>query len=132
MEGEFCKIYMYKICVSNHYFTFMKQKRINSPLPLWKVVSQYSGCHHTILDVFRMLTFISGKLTKSSFIPLESMWITCSCIPYLYFPYFLMSMRNVLGGMHCDSQHYQIVFHNLIGSSLRYFHTNCDCKCNLQ
>jgi hypothetical protein len=28
------------------------------------VVSQCNGCHHTILDVFRRLTFISGKLTK--------------------------------------------------------------------
>jgi hypothetical protein len=40
MEGEFCKI-------------------INV-----NVVSQYNGCHHTLLDVFRRLTFISGKLTK--------------------------------------------------------------------
>jgi hypothetical protein len=40
MEGEFCKI-------------------INV-----NVVSQCNGCHHTILDVFRRLTFISGKLTK--------------------------------------------------------------------
>jgi hypothetical protein len=28
------------------------------------VVSQCNGCHHTILDVFCRLTFISGKLTK--------------------------------------------------------------------
>ena len=28
------------------------------------VVSQCNGCHHTILDVFRRLTFTSGKLTK--------------------------------------------------------------------
>ena len=27
-------------------------------------VSQCNGCHHTIVDVFRRLTFISGKLTK--------------------------------------------------------------------
>ena len=26
--------------------------------------SQCNGCHHTILDVIRRLTFISGKLTK--------------------------------------------------------------------
>ena len=39
MEGEFCKV-------------------INN------VVSQCNGCHHTLLDVFRRLTFISGKLTK--------------------------------------------------------------------
>jgi hypothetical protein len=29
-----------------------------------EVVSQCNGCHHTILDVFRRLTFISGKRTK--------------------------------------------------------------------
>jgi hypothetical protein len=40
MEGEFCKI-------------------INV-----NVVSQCNGCHHTLLDVFRRLTFISGNLTK--------------------------------------------------------------------
>jgi hypothetical protein len=40
MEGEFCKI-------------------INV-----NVVSQCNGCHHTMLDVYRKLTFISGKLTK--------------------------------------------------------------------
>jgi hypothetical protein len=40
MEGEFCKI-------------------INV-----NVVSQCNGCHHTILDVFRKLTSISGKSTK--------------------------------------------------------------------
>jgi hypothetical protein len=28
------------------------------------VMSQCNGCHQTILDVFRRLTFISGKLTK--------------------------------------------------------------------
>jgi hypothetical protein len=28
------------------------------------VVSQCNGCYRTILDVFRSLTFISGKLTK--------------------------------------------------------------------
>jgi hypothetical protein len=41
MEGEFCKT-------------------INV-----NVVSQCNGCHHTILDVFRRLTFISDKLTKT-------------------------------------------------------------------
>jgi len=40
MEGEFCKI-------------------INV-----NVVSQCNGCHHTMLDVFCMLTCVSGKLTK--------------------------------------------------------------------
>jgi hypothetical protein len=40
MEGYFCKI----ITVN--------------------VVSQCNGCHHTLLDVSRRLTFISGKLTK--------------------------------------------------------------------
>ena len=40
MEGEVCKI-------------------INV-----NVVSQCNGCHHTILDVFHRLTFISGKSTK--------------------------------------------------------------------
>jgi hypothetical protein len=40
MEGEFCII-------------------INV-----NVVSQCNGCHHTILDVFRRLTFISDKLIK--------------------------------------------------------------------
>ena len=40
MEREFCKI-------------------INV-----NVVSQCNGWHHTILEVFRRLTFISGKLTK--------------------------------------------------------------------
>jgi hypothetical protein len=39
MEGEFCKII-----------------NVND-------VSQCNGCHHTILDVFRRLTFISDKLT---------------------------------------------------------------------
>jgi hypothetical protein len=29
-----------------------------------KVVSQCNGCHHTLLDIFRRLTFRSGKLTK--------------------------------------------------------------------
>jgi hypothetical protein len=28
------------------------------------VVSQCNGCHHTVWDVFRRLTFMSGKLTK--------------------------------------------------------------------
>ena len=28
------------------------------------VMSQCNGCHRTILDVFRRLTFISGKLSK--------------------------------------------------------------------
>jgi hypothetical protein len=28
------------------------------------VVSQCNGCHHTILNVFCRLTFISGKSTK--------------------------------------------------------------------
>jgi hypothetical protein len=28
------------------------------------VVSQCNGCHHTVVDVFLRLTFISGKLTK--------------------------------------------------------------------
>jgi hypothetical protein len=41
MEGEFCKI-------------------INV-----NVVSQCNGCHHIVLTVFRKLTFISGKLTKT-------------------------------------------------------------------
>jgi hypothetical protein len=40
MEGAFCKI-------------------INV-----NVVSQCNGCHHTMLDVVRRLTFISGKSTK--------------------------------------------------------------------
>ena len=40
MKGEFCKI-------------------INV-----NVASQCNGCHHIILDIFRRLTFISGKLTK--------------------------------------------------------------------
>jgi hypothetical protein len=40
MEGEFCKIV-----------------DVN-------VVTQCNGCHHTILDVFRRLRFISGKLTN--------------------------------------------------------------------
>jgi hypothetical protein len=40
MEGEFCRT-------------------INV-----NVVSQCDGCHHTVLDVFRRLTFISGKSTK--------------------------------------------------------------------
>ena len=40
MEGEFCNI-------------------INV-----NVVSQCNDCNHIILDVFRSLTFISGKLTK--------------------------------------------------------------------
>ena len=40
MKGEFCKI----IDVN--------------------VGSQCNGCHHTLLDVFHRLTFISGKLTK--------------------------------------------------------------------
>ena len=40
MKGEFCKI----IDVN--------------------VMSQCNGCHHTILDAFRRLTFISDKSTK--------------------------------------------------------------------
>ena len=27
MEGEFCKIIIYKACVSNQYFSFMKQNK---------------------------------------------------------------------------------------------------------
>ena len=27
MEGEFCKIIIYKICVSNQFFIFMKQNK---------------------------------------------------------------------------------------------------------
>ena len=27
MEGEFCKIIIYEICVSNHSFNFMKQNK---------------------------------------------------------------------------------------------------------
>ena len=27
MEGEFCKTIIYKICVSNQYFMFMKQNK---------------------------------------------------------------------------------------------------------
>ena len=33
--------------------------------PLRKVVSQCNGCPHTLSDVFRRLTFISGKLRKT-------------------------------------------------------------------
>ena len=40
MKGEFCKIIIYKY------------------------VYQCNGCHHTISDVFRGLTFISCKLAK--------------------------------------------------------------------
>jgi hypothetical protein len=51
----------------------MFKKYINS-LQLWKevfaklsyikYVYQCNGCHHTILDAFRRLTIISGKLAK--------------------------------------------------------------------
>ena len=45
------------------FITIMKEEFCK--IIIVNVVSQCNGCHHTLLDVFRRLTFIlSGKSTK--------------------------------------------------------------------
>jgi hypothetical protein len=74
MKGEFCKIIILETCVSNQSFIFMKRNKNQHSFGLilkhlqssnaFQFPTMCNGCHHTILDVFRRLTFISDKLTK--------------------------------------------------------------------